>query len=323
MVRQLNKATTIGGGTIGSSFTLLFALGGMKVMNYNRGKESEKKVQLIIENSLNQLLNTGLIKKDEIEDIKSMISYTTDIEEATRYADYVQENLPENYEVKQDFVKKFEEIADDDVVLGSSTSGLLITKIAENANHPERIVGAHPYNPPHLVPLIEISRGEHSDEKVAESVKEMFKKLGKKPILINKEVPGFISNRIQAVVMREIVDLVKKGIIDMDDADTAVTFGPGIRWAVMGPGKIFELGGGDYGIEGLLKHIGPSMESWLKDSATWTEFPEGTGELIGNQIRNSISVRPESIGNNKEDLSKYRDQMLIEFLKLHDNYKIK
>lgn len=235
----------------------------------------------------------------------------------------MQENLPENYEVKQEFIKIFEENADIDAVMGSSTSGLLITEIAKYAKHPKRIVGAHPCNPPHLIPLIEIAQGEKTDPLVADSVKDMFEKLGKKPIILRKEVLGFIANRLQALVFREIIDLVNRGILNMEDADKALTFGPGIRWAIMGPGQIFELGGGKNGLSGLMHHIGPSMESWLEDSSTWTNIRDKAKEKAILQVREAIENRPVEIGNNYDDLVKYRNGMLIEILKLHKDFKIK
>lgn len=322
MTRELNKAAVIGGGVIGSSFTLLFAMGGMDVINYNRSVEGEERSKNLINVYLDNLIEKDVLEASARKEILARISFTNDMKEAIQNADYVEEALPENYEVKKDFVKKFEEYADDDTVLGSATSGLLITKISEDAIHPERIFGAHPYNPPHLIPLIEISQGEKSDPAMAEKIKEMFIRLGKKPIIIKNEVPGFIANRLQALVMREIVDLVDKGVVSMEDAETALTFGPGIRWAIMGPGEIFHLGGGAHGLEGLLNHVGPSMESWLADAATWTSFTEESKKKAVEGVKEAIKNRPKEKGNTDESLAKYRDEMLIEILKLHKNLEV-
>lgn len=322
MAIELNKAAVIGGGVIGSSFTLLFALGKMDVMNYNRSKDGQERVEKMIEENLEILIEKDIVDPDEKTEILEKISYTNDMKEAIVFADYVEEALPENYQVKKDFVKEFEKYADDQTILGSATSGLLITKIAEDAKHPERIFGAHPYNPPHLIPLIEISQGEKSDPALADQLRQMFERLGKKPIVIRNEVPGFVSNRLQALVMREIMDLVDKGVVTMEDAETALTFGPGIRWAIMGPGQIFHLGGGDHGLEGILNHIGPSMESWLADAASWTSFSEESKTKAVEGVKEAIKNRPKEKGNDAQGLKKYRDDMLIEILKLHKNLNI-
>ncbi|WP_255784958.1 3-hydroxyacyl-CoA dehydrogenase family protein [Mediannikoviicoccus vaginalis] len=147
-------------------------------------------------------------------------------------------------------------------------------------------------------------------------------KLGKKPIIIRNEVPGFIANRLQAVVLREMMDLVYKDVVSMEDAETALTFGPAIRWAIMGPGQIFELGGGERGLQGLLDHIGPSMETWLKDAATWTEFTDDIKKKTVDGVKEAIKNRPSDIGNTNESLTKYRDGMLLEILRLHRDFKI-
>ena len=270
---------------------------------------------------MDELIEKKVVTEDK-GTILSRISYTTNEQEAIEFADIVEECIPENYDVKKEFVKVFEKYAKPDAVLCSATSGLLVTKIAEDAEHPERIFGAHPYNPPHLIPLIEISQGEKSDPETANELRELFTSLGKKPIIIRNEVPGFIANRLQAVVMREMMDLVDKGVVSMEDCETALTFGPAIRWAIMGPGQIFELGGGEHGLEGLLNHIGPSMETWLKDCATWYEFTDEIKKKTVDGVHEAIKNRPADIGNTHETLAKYRDGMLVEILRLHKDFKI-
>ena len=321
MAKNFEKACVIGGGVIGSSFTLLFAMGKMDVKSYNRSLESEAKTKKIIEKYVDELIEKKVVTEDK-ETILSRISYTTNEQEAIEFADIVEECIPENYDVKKEFVKVFEIYAKPDAVLCSATSGLLVTKIAEDAERPERIFGAHPYNPPHLIPLIEISQGEKSNPETANDLRELFVRLGKKPIIIRNEVPGFIANRLQAVVMREMMDLVDKGVVSMEDCETALTFGPAIRWAIMGPGQIFELGGGEHGLQGLLDHIGPSMETWLEDAATWTKFTDDIKKKTVDGVHEAIKNRPADIGNTHETLAKYRDGMLVEILRLHKDFKI-
>lgn len=314
------KIAVIAGGLIGSSYPIVFAIGGYDVVSYNRREQRQEEVKDYIESALNDLVTQKVFTKKEKEEIQSRISYTTNLQEALKDTYYVQECLPENYEVKHNFIKDFEKYAPEQAVMGSSTSGLLITEIAKYAQRPEKIIGAHPYNPPHLIPLIELAKGEKSSDKAIEIAKEIFINCKKEPIVLNKELKGFVANRIQAAVFREVISMVLDGAVSMEDADKAVTFGPGIRWGIMGPGLVFELGGGEGGIESLLKHIGPSMQTWLEDLATWTEFPEEAKEKIPKMVEESLKNRPEEIGNDRESLAKYRDQMLLDILKLHNKF---
>lgn len=314
------KIAVIAGGVIGGSFPIVFAIGGYNVVSYNRREKGEEEVKDYIENALDILVSKEIFTPEEKDAIKGRISYTRDLEEALTDAYYVQECLPENYEVKHEFIKDFEKYAPENAVMGSSTSGLLITEIAKYAKRPERIIGAHPYNPPHLIPLIELAKGEKSSDEAIEIAKEIFVKSKKEPIVLNKELKGFVANRIQAAVFREVLSMVLDGVVSMEDADKAVTFGPGIRWGIMGPGLVFELGCGKGGIEAVISHIGPSMESWLEDLATWTKLPENAKDIIPAMVTESLNNRPEEIGNSRESLLEYRDEMLMEILKLHKKF---
>lgn len=312
---EFNKIANIGGGVIGSSFSLIFALGGAEVVNISRDDDGVDRTKKKVGNMLDQLIEKNVIEASEKDAVKGRIAYTTDMESALRDVDYVQENWPENLEKKREVVKLFESYAPEDAVLASSTSGLLVSEIAKDAEHPERIVGVHPYNPPHIIPLIEIVKGKATDEAIPKRVKEFFESLGKKPVILEKEVPGYIANRLQAAVFRETIDLVVKGVASLEDVDKALTFGPGVRWAIMGSALNFELGS-DRGLEGLIDNIGDSMLSWLKDMATWTEFPEDMSAVYEGRDE-ALKNRPAEIGDDHESLNRYRTDMLIEILKLH------
>ncbi|MDD7363377.1 MAG: 3-hydroxyacyl-CoA dehydrogenase NAD-binding domain-containing protein [Firmicutes bacterium] len=313
---EFQKIANIGGGVIGSSFSIIFARGGLNVTNISRNDDGVKRTQTKIETMLDQLLEKDVIDAEEKEDILSRISYSTDMEEVLKDVDYVQENWPETMEKKREVVELFEKYAPDDAVLASSTSGLLVSEIAKNAKHPERILGVHPYNPPHIIPLIEIIKGEKTDEALPEKVKTFFSDLGKIPVVLNKEVPGYIANRLQAAVFRESIDLVVNGVATMEDVDKALTFGPGIRWGIMGSALNFELAS-DKGLEGMVDVIGKSMLTWLDDMATWTEFPDDMSKVYEG-VDEAIENRPKEIGDNREDLNDYRTSMLIDILKLHN-----
>ena len=255
---------------------------------------------------------------EEIEKIESRISYTKSIENAVKNTKFIIESGPEKYEVKWSIVNDVEKYASEDAIIASSTSGLLITEIAKNAKHPERFIGAHPYNPPHLIPLVEITKGEKTKDENVQLAYDLYKSIKKEPVILQKEALGFICNRIQMAVYREVSDLVMRGVCSIEDADKAVTYGPGIRWAIMGPSLVFELGGGQGHIDGLMNHLNDSIKLWLNDMTDWKEFPEQFPEIAREGVEESLKNRPKEIGNTDESLAEYRDKMLIEILKLHN-----
>lgn len=315
--KEIKTVGLVGGGLIGASFALLFSMGGLDANIYTRSESTLKEAEELIKNSIDELIGFGVYNEKDKEEILSRIKYTTDLKEAIKDADYIQESLAENYEIKQSVLKDVEKIIDSDIPIGSSTSGLKITEISKFMAHPERMFVAHPWNPPHLIPLIELGKGEKTDDKYIEIAKDLFTRMKKEPIVLNKEVLGFVGNRIQAAVFREVLNLVLEGVVSMEDADKAVTFGPGIRWGIMGPGLILNLGGGKNGIKGFMDNIGPSMELWLKDLASWDKLPVSSDE-IQKLVDEEVINRDEKIGNDKESLGKYRTKMLVEFLKLHN-----
>jgi 3-hydroxyacyl-CoA dehydrogenase len=145
----------------------------------------------------------------------------------------------------------------------------------------------------------------------------LYQQIGKEPIILQKEAPGFIANRLQVALYREAVDLVVRGVCTLEDVDKAALFGPGLRFGILGPNLIFQLGGGIHGIKGILSHIGPSVEMWWADMADWKKFPEGWGEIAQAGVHKEMANRDKQIGNTNEEVSRYRDGMLVELLKLH------
>ena len=293
-------------------------MNGHKVHVYDVKDDALKLAKSRIHDSLENLASNKVLNPNKIEKIESRISYTTSIENAVKNTKFIVESGPEKYEVKWSIVNDVEKYASEDAIIASSTSGLLITEIAKNAKHPERFIGAHPYNPPHLIPLVEITKGEKTKDENVQLAYDLYKSIKKEPVILQKEALGFICNRIQMAVYREVSDLVMRGVCSIEDADKAVTYGPGIRWAIMGPSLVFELGGGQGHIDGLMNHLNDSIKLWLNDMADWKEFPEQFPEIAREGVEESLKNRPKEIGNTDESLAEYRDKMLIEILKLHN-----
>lgn len=315
---DIRKVACVGAGVIGYSWALYYSLKELSVNVYDLTDEKLQLAKKRIHESLVNLKQNDVVSENEIDEIESRISYTTSMEEAVKDVQFITESGPENYEIKQKMAEEIEKYTSSDTIIASSTSGLLVTEIAKNAKHPERFIGAHPYNPPHLIPLVELTRGEKTDDHILEVAREFYQMIDKEPVVLQKEALGFICNRIQMAVYREVCSLVMKGVCTIEDADKAVTYGPGLRWAIIGPSLVFELGGGEGHIDGLMKHLNPSISLWLHDMADFKDFPEEFPEIARKGVEESLKNRPKEIGNDDQSLAEYRDKMLISLLKLHN-----
>jgi 3-hydroxyacyl-CoA dehydrogenase len=292
-------------------------MAGLEVWAQNRTPESSNLARQRVHESLSSLVTNNVYTEEHAQEIASRIHYTNSVAEAVKNAQFIQESSAEHYEVKWEIVGQIEAAAAPDAIIASSTSGLLVTEIAKNAKHPERFCGGHPYNPPHLIPLVEITRGEKTTEETVACAKDFYQRIGMEPVVLQKEALGFICNRLQMALYREVADLVMNGVCSVEDADKAVTFGPGIRWGIMGPSLVFELGGGKGGVSGLMNHLRDSTTLWLQDMADWKEFPAEWADIAQRGVNEELSHRTPETGNTPETLAEYRDHMLIEELKLH------
>ena len=257
---DIKNIACIGTGTIGASWGTYFAMHGHPVYMYDIKEEQLKAARENIEANLNYLRDKEIITEADVKAALKIVKYTTNLEEAVKDAQLIQESGPEKYDIKRAVLADIEKYTAADTIIASSTSGLLITEIAKEAKHPERCIGGHPYNPPHLIPLVEITRGEQTSEEALKCAYDFYKLIGKEPIILQKETLGFIANRLQMALSREIIDLVLKGTCTIEDIDKAMLYGPGLRMAIMGPILTLHLGGGPGGVRGISKMINDSSE---------------------------------------------------------------
>lgn len=318
MNNEIRNIACIGSGVIGYSWALYFSLKKLNTTVYDISEESIALAKERIHESLQPLIKNNVVTEEESKEIENRIVYTTNLEIAVKDSDFIVESAPESYDIKKNLVIEIEKYTKPTTIVASSTSGLLITEIASVAKYPERFIGAHPYNPPHLIPLVEITKGEKTSDEVIAKAKAFYQSIGKEAVVLQKEALGFICNRLQMALYREVCDLVMRGVCTIEDADKAVTYGPGLRWGIMGPSLVFELGGGKNGIEGLMKHLTPSINLWLNDMADFKEMPEEFASIAQLGVNEELKNRNENIGNTDESLAEYRDKMLIELLKLHN-----
>lgn len=316
-VHQIKKVACLGAGVIGAGWATSFALRGYAVSLYRRNAAAFAETKKAISGNLDFLAGKELLAKEEAERAGQRITCTTSIEEAVRGARYIQESSPETYEAKRELLAETEKFAAPEAIFASSSSGLLITEIARSAGHPERCIGAHPYNPVYLIPLVEITRGEKTSPAAVTCTYDFMLKLGKEPVVLNKETLGFIANRLQLALSREIMDLVMRGVCSVEDVDKALVFGPGIRLAILGQVLNMHLAGGKGGARQLYKNLHRSASLWLEDMAGWTAIPEEWPDVAHEGVLRELENRPAEFGKTPAEIARFRDNMLVEILKLH------
>jgi 3-hydroxyacyl-CoA dehydrogenase len=244
----------------------------------------------------------------------SNLTFTADLAQAVADADLVQENGPERIDLKRKLYAELDALLPTDVIIASSSSGLPMSEIQAGAqSHPERCVIAHPFNPPHLIPLVEVVGGAKTSEVTIRRTMEFFTSIGKQTVRLNKEMPGHVANRLQAALAREVYYLVAEGVLSAADVDTALCWGPGLRWAIMGNMLLNHLGGGSGGIEHFFQQFaGPMMNSW-KALGTPVLTPELQQKLID-------SVHAEVGSRSIPELEAERDEVLLGILELRNRH---
>ncbi len=310
MIDGVKRVACVGSGLVGQGWASLFALAGYKVTLID---VNEKILDSALERAkvkMRFLEEAGLAKG--AERASKRLSTTTNMTDAVRGADLVQESVFESYPAKKEVYAKMDEAADQRVILSSSSSGLMMSEIQKAAKrHPERCIVSHPWNPSYLVPLVELSPGDRTSHETVKKTYELMEDIGKVPVVLKKEVPGFIANRLSAALWREALNLVDMGVATVEDVDKAVVNGPGLRWAIMGPYLTYHLGGGKGGIEYLLRHIDVSKAKWLETMAKWTETPESAVEKAVKGVHELASVKSHSY----DELEEWRDSQLVDILR--------
>lgn len=243
-INKLNKVSIAGAGIMGSSIAQIFARNDFQVTLYDIESGFLERSKHLIDLNQKALIAAGELTDDESQRIKSLIGHTLDIS-SFKDADLVIEAIVEQLEAKHTLWSKISQVVSKEAILTTNTSGLSISKIAEAVSRPERFCGMHWINPPHIVPLVEVICGAKTAKETADMVFRIAEFLGKKPIMVKKDAPGFALNRIQFAVLREAMHIVESGIADMEDVDKVLKYGLGMRYACLGPFEVADLGGLD------------------------------------------------------------------------------
>ena len=304
--KPIRRIAIIGTGVIGASWTSLFLARGLQVTATDVAPNAEVALKRFVEAAWPALTRLGLSPGAS----QSNLRFTADLAAAVKDANLVQENGPERIDFKKKLYGQLDDLLPADTIIASSSSGLTMSEIqAACATHPERCVIGHPFNPPHLVPLVEIVGGVKTSEETIRRVEEFYTALGKRTIRLRKEVPGHVANRLQAALSREVYHLVADGVVSAADADTALCWGPGLRWGIMGSLLLNHLGGGQGGIEHFFAQFTGPMTAWWKTLGQPVLTPEVQQTLIA-------SVRAEVGSRSIDELAAERDELLLGLIEL-------
>lgn len=313
--KEIKTIAMYGAGTIGGGLAAYFSLKELEVNVYVRSEESVERARPKIQMAIDTYLKYDICRS--ADDIWSRIHFTTDPQTAFSDVSFVQENGAENLEQKHAMIEVMERYLPDDAVIASSSTGMPATLIAKKAKHPERIIVAHPFNPAYLIPLVEICGGEKTEKKYVDWAVAFYRQYDKTPIVMKKEKPGFVANRLAHALWREEVALVTEGVCTLEDADNAVAFGPGLRWGIMGPALGYELGAGDMGLGEMLRRYSSSSNAIFADLSNFDRTPEEFPAIAEEQMPSFKADLPEHLGHTIPEIAAFRDAMLVEMLRMH------
>jgi 3-hydroxyacyl-CoA dehydrogenase len=301
--REIKCIGVVGTGVIGASWVAYFLARGFDVSATDPMPGAEAKLRDAVRAHWPSMEETGLAEGASL----TRLRFSSDLRQALADVDFVQENGPEREDLKVALFRDMDALLPPHVIMASSSSGLLMSVVQGACRNPGRVVLGHPFNPPHMIPLVEVIGGELTSSQTIERTMAFYSAIGKRPIHARKEVKGHIANRLQAALWREAFHLVDQGVATVADIDTAIAYGPGLRWALMGPFLNLHLSGGEGGIRHVLDHLGPPMESWWADLGA----PSITEELKQKICAGVEEVLAERDG---AQLAPTRDALLVKLV---------
>ena len=303
---QVRKVVVVGTGLIGANWAAQYLARGLDVIATDPAPNAEANVRRSVDEAWDLLTISGLAPGAS----RDRLGFTADMKEAVSQADFVQENVPERALLKARVFAQMDEVAPPETILASSASGITMDVIQSACKqHPERCVIGHPFNPPHVIPLVEVVGGAKTSEAVIERTMAFYRSIGKKPIRLRKALPGHVGNRLQAALYREVLYLIQQGVVSVEDADIAVCYGPGLRWGVMGPSLQWHLAGGAGGIKHFVTQFMEGFVGLMKK----LEMPAVTPELMETIID---GVLAEVNGQSVDQLAQTENKLVLEILAL-------
>jgi carnitine 3-dehydrogenase len=253
---NVNRVTIVGTGVIGSGWAAHYLRQGLDVTAYDPAPDAETRLRQKVARVWPAMEALGLKEGANPE----RLTFVPDLRTAVSNAQFIQESAPERLALKQDLLAEIDAFSPASAIIASSTSGYSMSDLQKKCSrHPERMVIAHPFNPPYLIPLVEVGGGEKSAPAIVDWAVDFYRIVGKKPLKMNKELPSFIANRLQEALWREALHMVNEDMATVEEIDAAIAWGPGLRWALMGPCLIFHLAGGEGGMKHMLEHFNPEL----------------------------------------------------------------
>jgi 3-hydroxyacyl-CoA dehydrogenase len=301
----VHRIAIVGTGVIGASWAAYYLARGFDVIATDPGPQAEANLRKYVDDAWPLLTQVGLSAGAS----RDRLTFSADMSRALAQADWVQENAPERPDFKIKLFAQMDAATPPNAILASSSSGITMDVIQSGCKRPERCVIGHPFNPPHVVPLVEVVGGAKTSEATIERAMTFYADIGKKPVRLHKALPGHVANRFQAALYKEVLYLVQQGVLSVADADVAVCYGPGIRWGVMGPSLQWHVGGGQGGIQHFMEHLMDPLAGMMKTLGT----PEITPQLKQTVVD---AVLKEAGGRSVEQLAREENSVLTGLLKL-------
>lgn len=310
---KIKKVGVVGTGTIGCGWATFFAMKGLETRLYDQYPASLEKAYEKVKSNLQTLVGLGEINGEQAEAALGNIYIGKSMEDALEGVSYVQESIYEDYDAKKALFKELDALLPEEVIIATSSSGLLMTEIQTVVERfPGRCLIGHPINPVFLVPLVEIVPGKQTDPQAMVDARAFYEAIGKVPVTLKKEVPGYLENRLTAALYREAIDLAINDVASVEDIDKTIWAGPGLRYALMGPLTIYHLGGGEGGTKYFIDHLGTALTQWWEDMNTWTKIPEGAADILEKGVIEAMKDKSIS------DMCAWRDKKLVELLRVTD-----
>lgn len=305
----IHRVAVVGTGVIGSGWVARFLAHGLEVVATDPAPEAEDTLYASIAAAREPLERQGL----DLTGWRQRLRFETSMAAALEGADFVQESAPEREELKREILERADATVPADVCIASSSSGLLPSRLQADCRHPERLLIAHPFNPVYLLPLVELVGGEHTASHTLRSAAAFYRRLGMRPLVVRKEIEGYVADRLMEALWREALHLVNDGVATTEEVDAAVTYGAGLRWALMGTYLTFHLAGGEAGMRHMLEQFGPA----LKLPWTHMDAPELNSDLIERIV---AGCEHQAAGRDVQTLARRRDDFLVRLLALVREY---
>ena len=309
--KPIHRIAIVGTGVIGASWSAYYLARGFDVVATDPAPNADANLRKYVDEAWPLLTSVGLSDGAT----RDRLTFTTSLQDAVSAADLVQENGPERPDFKKKLFADIDAATPVDSIIASSSSGITPSVMQTDCVHPERVLVGHPFNPPHVIPLVEVVGGAKTSADAILRAMAFYTSIGKKAIRLNKEMPGHVANRLQAALYREVLYLIEQGVLSVEDADAAVCYGPGPRWGVMGQSLQWHLGGGQGGIKHFIEHLLPPLLQMFKSLGVPNVTPELQRTLAEGVLR-------EAAGRSVDQLAREENETIVELLRVRGQYDL-